>query len=819
MNLISILLFGLLASCFQAENSPQFLDAHVISNVGERGRAPIHTDAVELAIIKGELSPPEDGTVVVAPNGEKRKWTAVRFDDQGTLESSELNGGYVHAIINAPIAGPKILRAKGHSIAYVNGSPKAGDPYNTGTMPLPVMLNKGPNEFVFRVGRGRLQARLDDIPTTDDATPRLQGFTGADDTLPDVIIDVPIDVLASVVVANYTNEWTGPTTIIATGPNGEETANAVPRIAPLSVRKVPIQLITKAPKVIGNLEFKIALVDPYKEDPLDERTLVVSAVDPTATRKVTFRSDIDHSVQFYGVTPAKKVSGSTSRPGIILSLHGAGVDAKRQAACYQPKDFAHVVAPTNRRPYGFDWEDWGRLDALETLTHAQNELATDPQKQWLTGHSMGGHGTWQLGAHHSDLFSAIAPSAGWTSFSSYGGSRITSDTPAAILLAAAAAPSETTLFIDNLKDTGVYVLHGDADDNVPVTEARIMRDALSNHPDMVYYEREGAGHWWGNECVDWPPLIEFLKKHESLNSYSDLVSLTTSDPGINGRRGWIELTNQINPLEISKVNGLRNYDTGRVDLSTENVSSLRLFLEDTNIPWAIYADGEFVSERPGRQIAIQRGAITLERRGDRWRETNGFTPHHKQPNRGGRFKTAFKNDMVFVIGTTGTPEENKANLDIATFDAETFLYRGNGSPECVLDSDFDLRQYPLRNIILYGNAETNSAWDILLKDSPVTVRRGKIVLEDREILGNDLATLMIRPITKNSTASVATVSGTGPVGMRLAGELPYFVSGVHYPDLTIIGSDALMNGYSGIRTTGFFGNDWKLKSGTFAGSE
>lgn len=27
--------------------------------------------------------------------------------------------------------------------------------------------------------------------------------------------------------------------------------------------------------------------------------------------------------------------------------------------------------PTNRRPYGFDWEDWGRMDALEVLEVAQ----------------------------------------------------------------------------------------------------------------------------------------------------------------------------------------------------------------------------------------------------------------------------------------------------------------------------------------------------------------------------------------------------------------------------------------------------------------
>ncbi len=819
MNLILILFLTILSLNFQAEEGLSFSEGHAISEVGERSRAPIHTDAIEYKMIMGEFTPPADKDIVQAPNGEQRMWSAVNFNNDGVLENPELQGGYVHAIINAAKTGPMILNAQGHSMVYVNGVPKAGDPYSRGLMPLPVMLNKGPNEFLFRVGRGRLKAQLEELPTHENGNPRAQAFTRLDDTTPDIVVNTPVDVMASVVISNFTNTWTGPTTIVATGPDGKETVNTVPTIPPLSVRKVPIQLIANAQKTIGPIEFGLTLVNTYAADPIDQRTLTIHVLDPEQTRKVTFRSDIDHSIQFYGLTPAKPTEGSNTRPGIILSLHGAGVDARRQAAAYQPKEFAHVVAPTNRREFGFDWEDWGRLDALEVLEHAQKYLATDPQRQWLTGHSMGGHGTWQLGVHHSELFSAIAPSAGWVSFSSYGGARINSDAPAASLLTATASPSETLLFTENLKGTGVYVLHGDADDNVPVSEARTMRDALTNHSDFQYFEKEGAGHWWGNECVDWPPLIEFLKSHPFTGQSPDFITLTTADPSINGQQGWLELNTQTNPLMTSKVMALRNIENARIDISTENVSRMRLFLEENTTPWAIYADGGFVFEKPGREIAIRNGAINIERQGNSWREVNSFSPHHKQPNRGGRFKNVFRNDMVFVIGTTGTLEENNANLEVATFDAETFLYRGNGSPECVLDSEFDIRQYPLRNIVLYGNADTNSAWDVLLKESPITVRRNKVIVGDREITGNDLATLMIRPTVMNSTALVAAVAGTGPAGMRLAAELPYFVSGVHYPDVTIIGSDALMNGYRGVRTTGFFGNDWKIESGKFAGNE
>ena len=83
-----------------------------------------------------------------------------------------------------------------------------------------------------------------------------------------------------------------------------------------------------------------------------------------------------------------------------------------QARCYAPKSWGHVVAPTNRRRFGFDWEDWGRMDAMEVLEEAQARFGTDPRRTYLTGHSMGGHGTWNLGAHFPDRFAAIAPICG-----------------------------------------------------------------------------------------------------------------------------------------------------------------------------------------------------------------------------------------------------------------------------------------------------------------------------------------------------------------------------------------------------------------------
>jgi poly(3-hydroxybutyrate) depolymerase len=90
-----------------------------------------------------------------------------------------------------------------------------------------------------------------------------------------------------------------------------------------------------------------------------------------------------------------------------------------QAGSYENKTWANIVAPTNRRPYGFDWEDWGRLDALEAMEDFTRRYPSDPERVYLTGHSMGGHGTWILGILFPDRFAAIGPSAGWISFRTY----------------------------------------------------------------------------------------------------------------------------------------------------------------------------------------------------------------------------------------------------------------------------------------------------------------------------------------------------------------------------------------------------------------
>ena len=187
--------------------------------------------------------------------------------------------------------------------------------------------------------------------------------------------------------------------------------SAVPSIPPLSIRKVSFSIpFVSSKKTIDKTDLNIQLKN-NKGVSMANEVLQLDVKSKYKHHKKTFVSDIDGSVQYYSVVPA--LDKNLNSPALFLSVHGASVEAVNQANAYKQKDWGHIVAPTNRRPFGFAWEDWGRLDALEVLAEAKKLYKPDPKKIYLTGHSMGGHGTWYLGATYPDYFAAIAPCAGY----------------------------------------------------------------------------------------------------------------------------------------------------------------------------------------------------------------------------------------------------------------------------------------------------------------------------------------------------------------------------------------------------------------------
>ncbi|RYG32281.1 alpha/beta hydrolase, partial [bacterium] len=490
---------------------------------------------------------------------------------------------------------------------------------------------------------------------------------------------------------------------------------------------------------------------------------------------------------------------------------------------YSAKNWTNLVAPTNRRPYGYDWEDWGRLDAMEVLDLANAEYKPDPARIYLTGHSMGGHGTWHLGVLYPDRFGAIAPSAGWASSFGYAGVPRGSDAdPVSALVRRAGNMGDTAAMVRNLGSLGVYILHGDADDNVPVSEARAMAKLLEPfHRDWTLKEIPGQSHWFdlgeepGADVVDYAPLFDFLARHARRTSLETReIDFSTFHPGVSSKAYWATIESQERAMELSRIQLRIDPFKRRIVGTTENVRRLTLDLQALEPK-----DGKGVRlELDGGILEVSgvSGSVTVVRDGGKWSVSPPLSNAWKNPVRSGPFRMAFGERMMFVYGTGGTPEENAWAMQKARYDAEQFWYRGNGAADVIADTTFDGRREKDRSVILYGNRDNNRSWSALLGGSPVDVDSKGVKVGDRGIGGDNLACLFLRPRAGSDKAYVGVVGWTGLAGGHVAHGLNYLQPMLGFPDLFVADASALMKGEEGVRAAGFFGEDWSVERGEFA---
>jgi dienelactone hydrolase len=796
----------LLSLGFVGTDDISFREGIAISGVVRSGRSPVFEDAVLASLIANGWKAPTLGEKIGT-----RTWDPVQAGQDGSFSGQAFQGGYAYFEVERPQEEVRILESSGWGMVYVDGEPRAGDPYGFGYVKLPVKLKRGKTGFLFSSGRGRPRARL--------APPPSPAFFNLDDpTFPDLLAGQAGTHWGGVTVVNASEDWLRGARLRAKLDGGQQAEVPVPPIPPLTFRKVPFQIEAPAVGQPGEASLILTLVG---ERLLDLKRTSLRVRGSKQTRKVTFFSAIDGSVQYYAVNPAQ---GAGEGKALVLTLHGASVEAIGQADAYAGKEWCHIVAPTNRRPYGFDWEETGRLDALEVLSHAMATLKTDPAQTHLTGHSMGGHGAWTVGLHYPDHWAAVAPCAGWISFFTYGGGgRRAESTAQAEVLQRAASLSDTLLLLSNALHFPVYIHHGERDDTVPVEQAREMKKRLleAGHSAVQSHEEPGAGHWFGGS-VDWPGIFDLFKSSRLKSSAEkDEVHFATVNLAASSRAWWVQVLQQEKALAPTRVR-FRRAGT-RLIGTTENAAAIRFeseaFAKGAN-PRVIEIDGQSLSIP---NVVDPPTPVILKKARGAWVATAGRLEGEKRPEQMGPFKEAFKNRFRYVYGTSGRPVETLANLTKARFDAEVFGYRGNGSVQILSDEEFlreleaekgrvYIRKPDVPNVVVVGNRDTNSAWARLLGGSPIEVRRGEVRVGGRAFRGGDLACLFVRPREGDDKALVGVLASTGPAGHRVLERIPYFVSGSHLSDWSVFDAKMLSNGMQGVRAAGNFRNDWGISA-------
>ena len=813
-----LLLTCVFVSGGSAQEVYHFTKGLAVTSAARYGREAVYIDDLAYQLYTKSLKTPAEGREFgVDDKKVPLLWQAVVADSANRLILRGQNrnpgfgrSGYIYLTYTAEKEKAALLNINGNSAVFINGELHTGDPYRTGWLHIPVNLKKGLNEFYVRglfitANLSFLQKPV--LIKIEDAT------------LPTIVSSEDNKSLQAAVVVINTSSNPLNGLQVKSNLSGQEIKTSLPVIPAMSIRKVSFQFDGSKVISAGKNNCFIELLD--KGRTLDTATLVIESISSGNKYSVTFTSKIDGSLQYYAVAP--QANGTKPNAALFFSVHGAGVEAIGQARAYQSKDWGTLVAPTNRRPRGFNWEDWGRLDALEVLDLAREKFKPDPQRIYLTGHSMGGHGTWFLGVTYPDKWAAIAPCAGYPTLKGYGSADglipDSSDVPIEKMLLRSSNQSDVPKLANNYRSLGVYIFHGDADPVVSVNYARQMRKLLGEfHTDMSYYEYPGGNHWFGDQSVDWKPIFDFFKWHSSPTDTSvNTIDFTTASPGISASNHWASIHQQFYPLQYSRLQLKRNKVEKTISGITSNVKLLKLHLKD----FSSGASVKITLDNQTVQYTLQglRDSVFLSNENDKWVIAEAPDLYQKGPHRYGTLKDAFNHKMVYVYGTAGSKEENEWSYNKARYDAETWYYRGNGAVDIIADHQFSLSKYKDRGIILIGNKTTNKAWELLLDDCPIQVERNKVTAGNKAWAGDDLGAYLVWPIKNSSIASVAVISGTGLKGMKAADANQYFAGASGFPDFMIFSLDMLRSGIGGVKMAGFFDSHWKLSQSNLVRSE
>lgn len=181
---------------------------------------------------------------------------------------------------------------------------------------------------------------------------------------------------------------------------------------------------------------------------------------------------------------------------VILFLHGAGergTDGRRQttvglgpALRAHPRRFpAIVVFP--QAPPDSQWVGLPAEAALAALDRTLAEFRGDPDRVYLTGISMGGHGAWYLAYRHPERFAALAPICGWV--------EERPEFPGSVPVVPSDSGPVLPALARRLAGMPIWIFHGEADSVVPVGASRGAAAALRAGSSAVRYtEYPGLGH-------------------------------------------------------------------------------------------------------------------------------------------------------------------------------------------------------------------------------------------------------------------------------------------------------------------------------------
>ncbi|HMJ11988.1 MAG TPA: alpha/beta hydrolase-fold protein [Polyangiaceae bacterium] len=518
------------------------------------------------------------------------------------------------------------------------------------------------------------------------------------------------------------------------------------------------------------------------------------------------RSELDGSLQRFALHVPRGVDPSAARRyPLIVVLHGYGgspsgvlsafFDAPAHAPSVQHPSF--VLAP-HAHGNAF-YRGPSEHEVLRALAWVRDQYPIDPDRITLTGVSMGGTGTAELGLRHADQFAALSPLCG---YHSYFVRRDIVGRPLRSWEREQMQHYSPASFAENGRQLPLFVAHGLKD--FPLENSRVLIARYRELGQRVSADWPDVGHavwkeYWKGARM-WPVLAA-----QKRNPAPARVTFTTDSLRVPSQY-WVRLR-AFEPGARTAHIDVRVQSTSEVSVTTSGVAGLELTPPETLVsvsgPRRLTINGEALEYAGGEALFAERGA-------GRWtkgrRESN---PAHKRARLEGPLRDVYNEPLVFVYGTLD-PATWRANREVART-----LARLRFGPEVhypvIADRDLTAELEREHSLFLVGSARDHVLLEAANAALPIGATEHGVRVGKRRHQSAQIGALFIHPSPRAPDRYWVVLSAPTLPGLFRALSLPALLPDFVVYDVRVApATSQQVLGAAGLLEAGYFNADWSV---------
>lgn len=442
-------------------------------------------------------------------------------------------------------------------------------------------------------------------------------------------------------------------------------------------------------------------------------------------------ADNDDSPQPYFLHLPKDRGPGKKLP-LVVFLHGWVPETCRTNPWLVSKELLELcdangtalVVPHGRTNTDFQFA--GERDVLRVIAEMKAFYGIDPERIYLTGVSMGGAGVWQIGMHYPDIFAGLAPinaQAEWFHFwNEHFGYPPKNELPGHVrwLLSMHNPPDLSR----NLGGLYVYCQHATGCFlGVGHTRELVGEIRRWGTPCDFLEDPSALGHYSYQEPGCFVRVFGRLLDRKRLPNPEKLkyATRTLRHPGA----WWARMNRFISWGPQATLEA--EHSGNSIAVRTENAEEIELRIPPA---WTSGGNGSIFVNWNGREIPAATpdaaGTVILRLPAEDGAAEAGLI--RKSTAVCGPASDVFNFPFVAAYGTTGTPDETKANMELAGRFASDWYAYAEGKVRILRDTEISPALMKNSGLVLFGLPETNSIIKSVAHRLPIRLSREKTAL-------------------------------------------------------------------------------------------